>query len=161
MSVFPGGHLLLPFISVCGKDGDCRGPMSVRTHGLDARKPAVRRSVPTPSVSVSAQRCSLARQDAAAPDPAVRLLLSADHPLECRWHRSRGKTRIAIFTIPLEKDKRGFYEAQVECCVPVVPKSCKRGSVCDFMTIVLTILTPPPHFICYSKRNYNPRVIFR
>lgn len=37
--------------------------------------------------------------------------------------------------------ERGFCEAQVELCVPVVPKSCKRRGVCDFMTVVLTILS--------------------
>ena len=48
------------------------------------------------------------------------------------------------FHHPFGKREGGFYEAQVECCVPVVSKTCKRGGTCDFMTVVQATLTPPP-----------------
>ena len=60
------------------------------------------------------------------PRPRCLPALSADRPPECRWQGGRGKTRISVFTTPLEKDKKGFYEAQDECCVPIVLSPAKE-----------------------------------
>lgn len=65
--------------------------------------------------------------------------------LQCRQQISIKQIPIFIFTVPLERWKGGFSEAQ--CNVPVVAEACKRGGVCDFIMTIGPAVFAPFHIL--------------
>lgn len=146
MTIFPGRHLLLPFVSLW-QELRLQGPRVCQNAQTEHPETCCQEVCPE---ALSVCLCIKMLTSRGKMWLPLTLLSACFWAQTTHWNvdgkEAEGKLAFLFSPSLWKKTERGFCEAQVECCVPVVPKSCKRGGVCDLMTVVLTILTPRSSF---------------